>query len=217
MRRTNIGEVRRVKGNGRYRILIYNEEYYLIDIGTSFWTNIFPYLFWIFRNPGYKIDREVALQLTINQKINMGKGARYGLIGSGIAITFSGILVPLVGLTTINSPLYLNVVITILLIGLLIWAFVFLMYKQEQRMISSIDYSQLPKLQIRISRPKFRLVMRTVYLYLFSLAFTILCLLAFITESNLYVLFLGLLLFFLFLFANGAALDYGNYKIDIKK
>lgn len=73
MRRTNIGEVRRVKGNGRYRILIYNEEYYLIDIGTSFWTNIFPYLFWIFRNPGYKIDREVALQLTIKSKDKYGQ------------------------------------------------------------------------------------------------------------------------------------------------
>ncbi|PAD23115.1 hypothetical protein CHH64_00425 [Terribacillus saccharophilus] len=213
---TDRGEIRRVKGNSRYRILIYNDEYYVIDIGSSILRNIFPFLFWILRNPGFKIDRDVFLQLTIHQKIDLSNSVRYGAIGTGIATTFSGFLLPLTDLSTINSSLYLNIIITILLTGILIWAFLFLMHKQKQRLKRNIDFTYLTTLEIRTSRPKFRLIIRTAFLYLFALAFSVVCLLAFITESNLYILFVGLLLLFLFLNANGAALDHGKYKIDIK-
>ncbi|PAD38414.1 DUF443 family protein [Terribacillus sp. 7520-G] len=216
MRNTDRGEIRRVKGNNRYRILIYNDEFYVIDIGNSIWRNIFPFLFWLLRNPGYKIDRDVALQLTTHQKIDLSNSLKYGAIGSGIATTFSGFLLPLTDLATIKSSLYLNIIITLLLTGILIWTFLFLMNKQKQRLKRNIDFSHLPTLQIRTSRPKFRLIMRTAFVYLFSLAFSVVCLLAFITESNLYILFVGLLLFLMLLLANGAALDHGKYKINIK-
>ncbi|WP_176467181.1 DUF443 family protein, partial [Terribacillus saccharophilus] len=81
MKSTDRGEIRRVKGNSRYRILIYNDEYYVIDIGSSILRNIFPFLFWILRNPGFKIDRDVFLQLTIHQKIDLSNSVRYGAIG----------------------------------------------------------------------------------------------------------------------------------------
>ncbi|MFS0559468.1 DUF443 family protein [Terribacillus sp. 179-K 1B1 HS] len=216
MKSTDRGEIRRVKGNNRYRILIYNDEYYVIDIGTSILKNIFPFLFWFFGNPGFKIDRDVALQLTIHQKIDLSNSLKYGAISSGIATTFSGFLLPLTDLATIKTSLYLNIIITILLTGILIWTFLFLMNKQKQRLKKNIDFTYLPTLQIRTSRPKFRLIMRTAFVYLFSFAFSVVCLLAFITESNLYILFVGLLLFFMFLLANGAALDHGKYKINIK-
>ncbi|MFP7492926.1 DUF443 family protein [Terribacillus saccharophilus] len=216
MKRTAKGMIRRVKGNARYRILLYHDEYYLIDIGTSIWRSILPFLFWFLRNPAYKIDREIALQLIIYQKVDLSNSARYGAIGSGIATAFSGILIPLTNLATITSPVYLNIILTILLTSLLFWVFLFLMHKQKQRLNKTIDFTYLSTLHIRTSRPKFRHIIRTAFLYLFSLSFSVFCLLAFITESNLYILFMGLLFFFIFLIVNLTALDHGKYKIDIK-
>ena len=46
--------------NLRYRILVVNNETYILDLGHSIWKILFPFLFWVFRNPVYKVDQETA-------------------------------------------------------------------------------------------------------------------------------------------------------------
>jgi uncharacterized membrane protein (TIGR01218 family) len=216
MKTTNRGEIRRLKGNLRYRVLIINEEYYLIDIGASPWKAVTPILFWIFSNQGYKIDKDTALELITSQKASPGKSAKYGLIGGGLSITFSSFLTPLVNRLHIDSTFNLNIIITILLIGLISFIFVLILKKLKRSLEKSINYNKLPQKQIRIYRPKFPHIIRIAFAHLFSLAFSVISFIAFIQKSNLYILSVGLGMLLLFFFLSGIALDHGKYKIKFK-
>ncbi|QXE01473.1 DUF443 family protein [Terribacillus sp. DMT04] len=210
------GEIRRVKGNLRYRILSSNGDYYLIDTGLSPWKVISPYLYWISPNPGYKIDKDTALELITSQRASPGKSAKYGLIGGGLSITFSGFLTPLVDRLHIDSALIPNIIITLLLIGLITFTFLLVSKNLKNSIEKAINYNELPQTQIRIYRPNFSHILRITFAHLFSLAVSVISFIVFIQYSNLFILSVGLGMLFLFFFLSGIALDHGKYKIKIK-
>ncbi|MFP7492924.1 DUF443 family protein [Terribacillus saccharophilus] len=207
------GEIRRLKGNLRYRILNINEDYYLIDTGSSPWKAIFPFLFLIFRNPGYKIDEETALQLLTNQKTQMRKFAIYGFMAGGLSISLSGILMPLTNRLNIDSTFSINIIITFILVSMFIMGFLFLLRVLKQNVEKTISYTDLPKHQIKIYSPKISHILKIQFFSLFFAAFSVTFLIAFINYSNIFILFMGLVSLILFLLYGGLGLDHGKYKI----
>lgn len=55
-------EVQRLEDNIRYRILIINEEQYVLDMEQSFWKIIFPFLFWMLPSTVYKVEDPFILE-----------------------------------------------------------------------------------------------------------------------------------------------------------
>jgi uncharacterized membrane protein (TIGR01218 family) len=210
------GEIRRVQGNLRYRILSIDKDYFLIDTGNSLWIRLLPYLFWILPNPGYQIDRKTAYDLISSHKGNPRKGVQYGMIGGGIAISLSGSLVPLVDQTKFSDSLLLNIIITIISLTLISLFFLLFVKNQKRRLKEVVDYTKLPKEEIRISRPKFKHIIRSTFAHLFPLSLSVLFFAAFILEGNLFILICGLLMVLIFFMANGLAVDHGSYTINIK-
>ncbi|WP_077306448.1 DUF443 family protein [Terribacillus halophilus] len=216
MEPTNRGEIRRLKGNLRYRVLIINEEYYLIDIGASPWKVVFPFLFWIFKNPGYKIDKETALQLITNPKVKTGQSAIYGLIGGGISITFSSYLTTITDRLHIDTTIPINTIITIILTTLIILSFLFILIKLKKKVEKTINYSVLPRQEFKIYSPKLSHFIKISIVSLSLGAISVIFLIVFIQYNNLFILLTGLAMLLLFLLVGGAALDHGKYKIKIK-
>ncbi|PAE17916.1 hypothetical protein CHH91_02265 [Virgibacillus sp. 7505] len=207
------GEIKRVKGNLRYRILTIDKEYFLIDTGAHLWMRLLPYLFWILRNPGYKIDSQTAFNLISSHKGNPGKGVQYGMIGGGIAISLSGSLLPLVDRTGLGGSLLINLVIAVISLTLIVIFFISFLSNQKKRLRLVIDYTDLPKEQIRISKPNFKHIIRSSFVYLFSLFLSVLFLSAFVVEGNLFILICGLIMVLIFFMVNGLTIDHGNYYI----
>jgi uncharacterized membrane protein (TIGR01218 family) len=216
MKPTNKGEIRRLKGNLRYRVLIINEDYYFIDTGASPWKAISPFLFWIFRIPGYKIDKETALKLITNQKAKPGKSAMYGLVGGGLALTLSSILNPLVERLHINSTIPINTIITFLLVLFVIFTFLFILKKLKQSVKKTINYTELPSQEIRFYLPKLSHLIGITFASLISLSTSVISLLVFINYNNVFILCFGLVMLLIFLLLGGVALDHGKYKIKFK-
>ncbi|WP_102707839.1 DUF443 family protein [Terribacillus saccharophilus] len=210
------GEIRRLKGNLRYRILNINEDYYLIDTGSSPWKALAPLLFWIFSNPGYKIDKETALRLLTNQQVKPFKNSIYGVIGAGIAISFSGFLTSITDRLNINSSLPMNIIITIFMVILTVSTFLFILKRLKKNVEENINYTELPERKIKISLPKISHLITISIISLFFAAFSFAALVAFVQHSNLFILLLGLIMLLLFLFLGGIALDHGKYKIKFK-
>lgn len=210
------GEIRRLKGNLRYRILNINEDYYLIDTGSSPWKALAPLLFWIFSNPGYKIDKETALELLTNEQVKPFKSSIYGVIGAGIAISFSGFLTSITDRLNINSSSLMNIIITILMVILTISTFLFILRKLKKNVEKNINYTELPKYKIRISLPKISHLITISIISLFFAAFSFAALVAFVQDSNLFILLVGIIMLLLFLFLGGIAIDHGKYKVKFK-
>lgn len=210
------GEIRRLKGNLRYRVLNINEDYYLIDTGYSPWKAISPFFFWLFSNPGYKLNKETATELITNQKARPGKSAMYGTIGGGIAITFSGFLTSLTDRLHIDSNIPINTIITLLSAVLIILTFGFILRKLKQNVETTINYTELPKHNIRLYMPKFSHIIGITFASLFSLTMSFAFLVAFIQDNNIFILCMGLVMLLLFLLVGGVAIDHGKYKIKFK-
>ncbi|WP_366248095.1 DUF443 family protein [Terribacillus aidingensis] len=210
------GEIRRLKGNLRYRILNINEDYYLIDTGASPWKAISPFLFLLFSNPGYKIDKETALQLLTNEKVQTRKFAQYSLIPGGIAITFSGFLTSITDRMHISSTIPINIIITIISSVLILLTFGFILKKLKQNVENTIDYNELPKQEIKIYMPKISHITKISFFSLFFITVSVCALIIFIQNNYLFALLIGLVMLLLFLFLGGLGLDHGKYKIKFK-
>lgn len=111
--------------NLRYRILVVNNETYILDLGHSIWKILFPFLFWVFRNPVYKVDQETADKVKtpeINQKESESSGLMW--IGSGIAVLLANLIRPFMNYFDIeSSPIINSIIVTILIIFLLSFRF----------------------------------------------------------------------------------------------
>jgi uncharacterized membrane protein (TIGR01218 family) len=207
------GEIRRLKGNLRYRILNINEDYYLIDTGASPWKAIAPFFFLLFRNPGYKIDKETALNLITNQKAKPGKGAMYGAIGAGIAITFNEFLTSITDRLNINSSIQANSITTLISVVLICLTFLFILKKLKQNIEKTINYTELPKQEMKIYLPNSSHIIKISFFSLFAATVSVTFLLGFIHSSNIFILSMGLVMLLVFLLLGGIALDHGKYKV----
>jgi uncharacterized membrane protein (TIGR01218 family) len=216
MKTTNRGEIRRLKGNLRYRVLNINEDYYLIDTGFSPWKAICPLLFLLFSNPCYKINKETALQLLTNEKAQTRKFAQYSLIPGGIAITFSGFLTSITDRMHIYSTIPLNIIITLISTVLMILTFGFILKKLKQNVENTVEYTKLPEQDIKIYRPKFSHITKISFFSLFFITVSVCALIIFIQYNYLFALLIGLIMLLLFLFLGGIALDHGKYKVKFK-
>jgi uncharacterized membrane protein (TIGR01218 family) len=210
LRRSNIGEIRRVKANLRYRILIYHGVYYLIDTGVSPWKSLSLFFFLLCRNPGYKIDEETALKLINSHKAQPRKVAPYVMAGMGISA--SGIFTPLNNWNVDNSMLF-NIVITILLVIVFYFIFLFILKKLKQNVEKTINYTALPKQEFKIYRPKFSHILKVFISRVFFIAMSTLGLTGFIQLGNLFILFISLSFLVLSFLLSSVSLDYGEYKI----
>lgn len=114
-------EVQHLAKNIRYRIIIINGEYYILDMERSFWKIIFPFLFFLIPSPIFKVeDQDIVERLKTKKKEKMGSSLAISL--GGIAYAIGILLAPLTSYFDISSSPLVNVILltpVLLIVGFL--------------------------------------------------------------------------------------------------
>ncbi len=127
--------IRNLVKNPRYRLLHIDDSHYIMDMGGSFWKIIFPFFFWIFPNPIYKInDHEMVkkLKAPLSEKQGFSATAAY----TGIAVILTNLFGSAVHYLEITVPLWVNVLLVI--IAILSVVFLFQAFNQRYKKICTI-------------------------------------------------------------------------------
>jgi len=209
-------KVHGVYKNIRYRILVIDGQTYILDLGKSIWKIVFPFFFWIFPNPVYKVeDQEIVEKIKTPEVKQVNTGGR-GLIGGGIAVLIANLLRPLTDYFDIQSSPFVNSIIVMVVVILLLSLRFYINHLNKKNLYQVVNLEQLPTDRLWI-RPK---PIKHFYLvsgmYLFFLAFSVLGFYAFIKFPNIMILFSIMLLLFIALFVSTIPIPIGNITVKFK-
>lgn len=190
-------EVRRVPKNLRYRMLTIDGEKYVLDMGPSLWKLLFPFFFWIFPNPVYKVeDPEIAEQLTAPKVRQKAKFPQLSLIG-GISLLLGNLLSPLADYFDIPSPTLVNsIIVTIIVI--LVFILIFLISKGFKKYLYQVtDLDQLSKGRLWIRPLSFKSFFLVLWGYILFWGFAIMGIVAYIEYGNVTILLISTVFLFI--------------------
>src|SRR5699024_62132 len=98
-------KVQGVYKNIRYRILTIDGEQYMMDMGHALWKMLFPFFYWIFPNPVFKLsDPDVAKKLK-SPEVDQIKSDGSAPVAVGISILITTMLKPLADILALPDNL----------------------------------------------------------------------------------------------------------------
>jgi len=71
--------------NLRYRILIIDDEQYILDMGHSLWKLLFPFFFWMLPNPVFKVDDLNIVEKLKSPQVKQTKTGHSSVLGGLLA------------------------------------------------------------------------------------------------------------------------------------
>ena len=86
------GKVQGVYKNLRYRILIIEEERYILDMGRSFWKILFPFFYWMLPNTAYKVNDHELIEKIKTPEVKQKTTAWDGLLAGGVGVVLANLL-----------------------------------------------------------------------------------------------------------------------------
>ncbi|MFD1414123.1 DUF443 family protein [Oceanobacillus jeddahense] len=208
-------EVQHLAKNIRYRILVINNEHYILDMERSFWKIIFPFLFWIVPSAIFKVeDQDIMEQLKTEKKEKAGSSTIISLGGFAYAI---GILLSsLTGYFEIPSSPLVNILLltpVLIIVGFIYFA---ISHKRKKKMEDIIKPERLPKYILWIRPSSIKHVLKFIFAYILLLGIFILIFLLYIESSNIMILIITSGFFFVLLIANRITVEEGYTTVKFK-
>lgn len=209
-------EVQGVYMNPRYRILIIDEERYILDMGKSFWKIIFPFFYWILPNTVYKVNDHDIIEKVKAPEVKQNKTTRNGLLAGGVGVILANFLQPLVNYFDVEgTPLVNSIIVAItFLLGLSV-AF-YINSRSKKSLSKVVDFRQYSTKQLWIRSQSNKHFFFILFTYLSSLAFIILCWGGFIQLANAVILLIGMMFFFISLFTSLLTVGVGSTTVRFK-
>ncbi|UTR13809.1 DUF443 domain-containing protein [Salipaludibacillus sp. LMS25] len=190
-------EIKRIRKNMTYRIVTIDGEHYLMDTGTPVWKGLFPYSFWLFSHPGYKLDDDKVLDAAEESGDGLWKTLALGSVGGGTAF----FLTPLMEYLNIPTSSFINFLILFLVLTVVLFTRVYYSNLNKAKLDRIVDLKKLKVAKLRIRPSMSYLVMYTI-LYVLLLAITIFIFIGFIETGNAVALLCSMFLFFFVLIIN---------------
>jgi uncharacterized membrane protein (TIGR01218 family) len=106
-------KVHGVYKNLRYRILVIDDQTYILDLGSSIWKILFPFFYWLFPNPVFKVENQEIVKKLKSPEVHRTKTGGIGLLGGGIAVVIANLMRPLTDNFDIQSSAFINSIIGI--------------------------------------------------------------------------------------------------------
>lgn len=218
-------EVKPVYKNLRYRFLITENEYYLVDMGHSFLKILFPFLFWVIPTPAYKL-KDLTILDTFRSRIEeqqfdevVKKRKNYTGWGASLGFLLASSLIPLRKYNILPDTLLINIV-TLCVITLSILVFVVYMLTRFQNTIYRfVNLNELKQEKIFMrsipsvpSMPSFTVV----GIYVGLLFFTIILFQQAIKYPDIQTYLFIVIVFSVYSFTHSAALAPGKATVKFK-
>jgi len=190
-------EIKRIKKNLTYCIVMIDGERYLMDAGRPFWKGVFPYSFWLFSHPGYKLqDVKVLVEL---DEVNEDRGKTVAIGSAGVAGSF--FLRPLMDYLNIPTSPMINSVILIFALTITLLIRIYHSKRNKEKMNKIVDLRQL-KTEKLIIRPSISYFLKFTLLYILFLGLSIMSVGLFIEYGNIIALLCSMFLFYFALICN---------------
>jgi uncharacterized membrane protein (TIGR01218 family) len=192
-------EIKRIKKNLTYRIVTIDGEHYLMDTGTPFWKGLFPYSFWLFPHPAYKLDdNTVVLDLIEETNDDLGKTLGIGAAGGGLAF----FLTPLVEYFDMLTSSLINGLILFLSLTVILLTRIYYSKLNKESINKIVDFEKLETEQLIIRPSSISYFFKFNIFYVFFLGMGIMSMVAFLMYGNIFILLVSMVLFFFILIFN---------------
>lgn len=208
-------EVHSVYKNPRYRILVINDQTYILDLGGSPLKIAFPFLLWIFPNPVFKVKNHDIVEKLKTPEVKQADTGGRGLVGGGIAVLIAVLLRPFMDYFDIQSSPFINSIIAAIVVILVFILFFCISNKCKKNLYRVTKPEQLPTNQLWIRPKSAKHFFQVLFYYLFFLAFTALGFALFIEYGNVPALFFTIL-FLLFLLIVSIMTVMGDTTVKFK-
>lgn len=192
--------VKRVYKNSRYRLIIFNNEYYLIDLDENKILFIFPFLFYFFTHKIYKINNDEVINLVIpeNLKINAARLKKAVELSPFLGVASVPFFknIDITNYSNINIDINKKIVIIIISIFFCIFLRIIILKRTDTR----VDHITKEKKHINvkfIEETKFHI--KILYLNIFNILFSLSTGYIFIIYGNLFMLGSFLILTYLYI------------------
>lgn len=180
--------VENVFKNMRYKLFSIDGVYYILEIKPSFWKSLFPFLYWFFPFPVYKVeDEETIKRIKTPESWSMNKSS-VAISAGGFAVLGAYYLRYLTESATFQIPVYLTIVIMILTI---LCVFILRLYVnriKRKSLSEKVNLNQLRKREVNIKPQSFKQVIQMIISYVFFLFFVVIFYYSYIIDNNLLIL-----------------------------
>lgn len=210
------GEIKHLANNERYRMLIIEGKTYIMDIENSFLKIIFPFLFWLFPNPVYRVEDQIIVEQLQTEKM---KRKKVDSMTAGLGFSYAGgmALVPLadyfdIPMTPLTKTLVM--VFSIILVGLL---YFHLSRKAQKTMSSVVNLETLTIEKLRIRPSSIKHFSFVVFSYIVLILFVCFWFLSYMSFGNILILIVASATIYLFLITNRKTIREGVATMIIIK
>lgn len=209
-------EVRHLANNERYRILVIDGETYIMDIESSFWKIIFPFLFWLVPNSVFKVDDQELVEQLQTEKVE-----RKGISGmSSVAgVSYAGgiSLAPLMDYFSVPmSPLF-NIALMLFAITLMSLWYYILICNRRKKMYDVVELEKMSKKELWILPSSMKHFLYVLFAYLFLLGLDLFMFLTYVKSGNMMILIIASGFLLLFLITNRKTIREGIATVKIKE
>lgn len=130
-----------IEKNSKFKLIHYENRYFIIDLNRNKLTYIFPLLNYLTRQVLVEIDKDTLDNIRTNH-INENKNNALGSIGTGIGVLFATLTKPILDYMNFTTNLLLNIILVLIsIIPLII-------------LKEIIDRKKKKKFEIRMSKNK---------------------------------------------------------------
>lgn len=210
------GKIKHLANNERYRILIIDEETYIMDIESSFWKITFPLFFWLLPNNIFKVGDQALVEQLQTEKVER-KGFAGTVSIAGISYAGGISLAPLMEYFNIPMSPLVNIALmlfSIILVGL---GYYLLSRNRKQKLYNVIELETFPKSKLWIRPSSMKHFLYVLFAYIFLLALDLSMFLAYVASKNVMVLIIASGFLLLFLITNRKTVREGNATVKVKE
>src|SRR5699024_7927544 len=182
--------------NMRYKIFSIDGNHYILEIKPSFWKILFPFLYWFFPFPVYKVeDAETIERVKTPENWSMnnsGVAVSAGGFGALIAILLRGKIDDLV----IHMPLIAKIISVFFTILCILFIRLYVNRMKQRDLYKKVNLEQLDISYVKVKPQSFKHVFQMILSYLFFLSFASLSYVTYFSLENIFVLLMGSIMLF---------------------
>ncbi|WP_040981892.1 DUF443 family protein [Oceanobacillus jeddahense] len=208
-------EVQHLAKNIRYRILVINDEHYILDMERSFWKIIFPFLFWIVPSSIFKLEDQDIVEQLKAPKRKKTDGALLISLG-GFAYVHGILLTPLMDYFEVQSSVFVNSILLIIALILVALLYLSISRTRKKNLIDVVELKTLQQNIIQVWPKSIKHIFKVITVYTGLLGLNLLFFVGFIETQNIMLLIIASVFLFAFLLSNRITVEEGYTTVGFK-
>ena len=183
--------VHEVFRNMRYNFFEVDDVYYILETKPSFWKTIFPYLYWFFPFPVYKVEDKKVIGRIKNPESQSMNRSNVALSAGGFAVLTATLLRDKIDDLVIQTSLPMKIISVLFIVLCILFIRLYVNRVRQRNLYKIVDLTHLDKTYVKVKPQSFKHFIQIVSIYLFSLLFAALCYVTYISDGNLFILLVG--------------------------